>query len=72
MLLLAYRHFYDWDKILQMVGLCHYDCVRINVKKILRPVLFVVQVMSDTTEQDCIHNKRIPQCTKMRTYVHHK
>ena len=32
----------------------------------LRPVLFVVQVMSDISKQDCIHNKRIPQCNKMR------
>ena len=33
-------------------------------QKALRPVLFVVQVMSDIRKQYCIHNKRIPQCTK--------
>ena len=37
-----------------------------------RPVLFVVQLMSDISKQDCIHNKRVPQCTKMRFSIHHK
>ena len=34
--------------------------------KLLRPVLLVVQLMGDISKQDCMHNKRIPQCTKMR------
>ena len=28
-------------------------------------IAFVFQVMSDISKQDCIHNKRITQCTKM-------
>ena len=36
---------------------------------LLRSALFVVQVMSDISKQDCIHNKQIPQCTKMRFYI---
>ena len=28
------------------------------------PVIFVVQVMCDISKQDCIPNKRIPQCTR--------
>ena len=39
---------------------------------ILRPVIFVVQVMSDISKQDCIHNKGILQCTKMRVCIHDK
>ena len=35
-------------------------------------MLFVVQVMSDISKQDCIHNKRITQRTKMRFCIHHK
>ena len=35
----------------------------------LRPVLFVVQVMSDISKQDSIHNNRIPQCTEMRFII---
>ena len=31
-----------------------------------RPVVFVVQVMSDVSKQECVHNRRIPQCNKMR------
>ena len=30
-------------------------------EKDLRPVLFVVQVMSDISKQDRIHNEKIPQ-----------
>ena len=37
-----------------------------SCNRILRPALFVVQVMSDVSKQDCIHNKRVPQCTKTR------
>ena len=36
----------------------------------LGPVLFVVQVMSDISKQYCIHNKQIPQCTKMTICIH--
>ena len=28
--------------------------------------------MSNINKQDCIHNKQIPQCTKMRTGIHHQ
>ena len=38
----------------------------------LRPVLFVVQLINDIGKQDCIHNKRIPQCTKMRFCIYHR
>ena len=38
----------------------------------LRPVLFVVQVISSIDRQDCIHNKRIPQCTKIRLCIHNQ
>ena len=33
----------------------------LNARKILRPVPFVVQVMSDTNKQDCIQNKIVPK-----------
>ena len=39
---------------------------------ILRPILFVVQVMSDINKQNCIYDKRIPRCTKMRIFIHHQ
>ena len=38
----------------------------------LRLALFVVQAVSEIRKQDCIHNKRIPQCTKMRICIHHQ
>ena len=38
----------------------------------LRQVLFLVQVMSDISKQACIHNERVPQCTKMRICIHHQ
>ena len=43
-----------------------------QLKITLGPVLFVVQVMSDISKQDCIHNKRIPQSTKMKICIHHQ
>ena len=46
----------------------------VQVCKLLRPVLFVVQVMSDISKEDCIYNKRIlhDQCNKMRVCIHHQ
>ena len=38
-------------------------------EKLLKPVLFVVRVMSDISKQDCIYNKRTHQCTKMRICI---
>ena len=32
--------------------------------------LFVVQVMSNKSKQDCIHNKKISHSTKMRICIH--
>ena len=40
--------------------------------KILRLILFVVRVMSDTSKQDCVHNKQIPQCNKISFGIHRK
>ena len=45
--------------------------IRINPQITLRPVLFVVRVMSDISKQDCLHSKQIPQSTKMRIRIHH-
>ena len=38
----------------------------IDMLRDLRPVLLVVQVMSDISKQDCIH-KRIPQYTELHS-----
>ena len=38
----------------------------------LRPVVFVVQIMSDISKQDCIHNERILQYTRMKICIHHR
>ena len=35
-----------------------------SASEILRLALFLVQVISDISKQDCIHSKQIPQCTK--------
>ena len=43
-----------------------------SVAETLRPVLFVLKVMSNIRQQDCVHNKRIPQCAKMRIWIHHQ
>ena len=44
-----------------------YETIKQNKK--LRPVLFVAQIMSNISKQDCTHNKQIPQCTKMRICI---
>ena len=44
-------------------------CKKAQSSKVLRPVLFFVQVMSDIYKQDYIHNKWIHQCTKMRICI---
>ena len=38
--------------------------IKITIRPQGRPAFFVVQVMGDISKQDCIHNKRIPQCTQ--------
>ena len=40
--------------------------------EILRPVLFVVQVMSDISKQDGIHNKQTPYWIKSNSYNEQK
>ena len=45
-------------------------CVNRLFDNDLGPVFFVVQAMSDISKQDCIHNKQIPQCTKMTICIH--
>ena len=44
----------------------------ISPESMLRPVLFVVQVMNDISKQDYVHNKQISQCTKIRFCINHK
>ena len=47
-------------------------CLLLSIKIKLRPVLLVVQVMSDISKQACIRNKRIPQRSKMRICIHYQ
>ena len=54
------------------VAQSHLEKVQQELKKPLRRVLFVVQVMSDVSKQDCIHNKWISILyTKMRICIHY-
>ena len=46
--------------------------VRYDLPKLLRQVLFVVQVVIDINKRDSVHCKRIPQSTKMRICIHHQ
>ena len=46
-------------------GLRNYHIMRYS-----RPVLFVVQEMNAINKPGCIHDTRIPQCTKMKICIH--